>query len=85
MIRNLFYKITADSSAKTIYIFLRERYFSAKMLAHLKHTENSVLLNGNPVFLNTVLKENDELEIVYSEDDESLNIIPVDLDFKIVY
>jgi len=85
MVRNINYKIRTEDSDKTIYIFLRERFFSAKMLAHLKHTENSVLLNGQPVFLNTLLKSEDVLTVVYCEDDESENIIPVNLSFKIVY
>ena len=85
MLRKINYKISPEHSGKTIYIFLRERYFSAKMLAHLKHTENSIIHNGTPVFLNTILHEGDELTVVYTEDDESENIIPVDLPFEIVY
>lgn len=85
MTRTINYSITADDKDKTINAFLRERYFCSKMITHLKHTDNSVLLNGAPVFLNTVLKVGDTLSIVYVEDDESENIIPVDLPFEIVY
>lgn len=85
MIRTINYSISADENGKTIYNYLKERYFCTKMITHLKHTDNSVLLNGIPVFLNTALSANDNLTIVYSEDDESMNIVPVALTFKIVY
>lgn len=85
MTRKIDYKITSNDAHKTIYIFLRERYFSAKMLAYLKHLESSVLLNGKPVFLNSILNPDDLLTIIYSEDTVSENIIPVSLDFEIVF
>lgn len=85
MTRKIDYKITHSDANKTIYVFLRERYFSAKMLAYLKHLDDSVLLNGKPVFLNSILNENDTLTIVYSENTVSENIIPVKLNFDIVY
>lgn len=85
MIRNIAYTIDDSNAGKTIYIFLRERFYSAKMLAYLKHLDDSIILNGNSVFLNTVLKSGDNLLVKYSENDESENIIPVDLPFEIVY
>lgn len=85
MTRNILYEITKDDENKTIIAYLRERYFCTKILTHLKHTDGSVLLNGTPVFLNTVLTSGDILTISYYEDDESANIVPIDLPFKIVY
>lgn len=85
MIRTLNYTIDEKNSNKTIYVFLREHFYTAKILAYIKHSENSVILNGKPVFLNTILDTGDTLKIIYSEEDESENIIPVDLPFKIVY
>ena len=85
MERQIIYTITDNDAGKTIHVFLREHYYPAKMITHLKHTENSVLLNGAPVFLNTILHEHNELKIIYAETDDSENIVPVNLPFKIIY
>lgn len=85
MTRIIDYLIEGKDSNKTIYIFLREHFYTAKMLAYIKHSENSVILNGEAVFLNTILSDGDALRIVYSEEDESENIVPVNLPFEIVY
>lgn len=85
MTRSISYKIEKKDEGKTIIEFLRNRYFCSKMLTHLKHTDNSVMLNGRAVFLNTVLSYGDELIINYYEDDDSLNIVPVNLPFTICY
>jgi len=85
MERTIKYLISSDNEGQTIYGFLKEHFFCTKMITHLKHTENSVMLNGHAVFLNTVLSPDDVLTIVYSEDDESMNIVPINLSFDIVY
>lgn len=85
MTRTINYPIAKSDAEKTIHVFLKEHYFCTKMITHLKHTDNSVLLNNAPVFLNTKMQSGDTLTIVYHEDDESLNIIPVDLSFEIIY
>jgi len=85
MERNISYIISEKDAGKTIHFFLKEHFYPAKMITLLKHTEASVMLNGVPVFLNTVLTENDNLSIIYIENDDSENIVPVNLPFKIVY
>lgn len=85
MERQIIYTIEDKDAGKTIHVFLREHYYPAKMITHLKHTENSVMLNGVAVFLNTVLCKLDNLKIIYTEVDDSENIVPVNLPFKIVY
>lgn len=85
MIRTISYTITEKDSGKNIITFLKERFFPSKMITHLKHTDNSVMLNNQAVFVNTVLSVDDELIINYVEDDESENIVCSDLSFKIVY
>ena len=85
MERQIIYTIADNDAGKTIHVFLREHYYPAKMITHLKHTENSVMLNGVAVFLNTVLCKLDSLKIIYTEVDDSENIVPVNLPFKIVY
>lgn len=85
MKRIIDYTISNNDINKTIYIYLREHFYSAKMLSYLKHIEGSIILNGTPVFLNTIIKENDLLTVIYSEDDESENIVPVEMNLDIIY
>lgn len=85
MTRIINYTASSLDEGKTIHIFLREHFFPVKIITILKHTENSVCLNGVPVFLNTKLKSRDIITINYFEEDESPNIVPVNLPFKIVY
>lgn len=85
MTRIIDYTIKPEDSGKTIQFFLREHFYPVKIITLLKHTDNSVCLNGEPVFLNTKLSRDDKLTINYIEEDDSENIVPVDLPFKIVY
>ena len=85
MTRIIDYIIKPEDSGKTIQFFLREHFYPVKIITLLKHTDNSVCLNGEPVFLNTKLSRDDKLTINYIEEDDSENIVPVDLPFKIVY
>lgn len=85
MKRIIDYTISNSDINKTIYIYLREHFYSAKMLSYLKHIEGSIILNGTPVFLNTILNIGDILTVVYSEEDESENIVPVKMNLDIVY
>lgn len=85
MDRTIIYNISSMDEGKNIHTYLSEHYYCTKIRTHLKHTENSVLLNGFPVFLNTTLHDGDILTIVFSEDSNSENIVPVDLPLKIVY
>ena len=85
MTRIIDYTIKPEDSGKTIQFFLREHFYPVKIITLLKHTNNSVCLNSEPVFLNTKLSKDDKLTINYIEEDDSENIVPVDLPFKIVY
>lgn len=85
MKRVINYTVDKSDENKTIHLFLREHFYPVKIITHLKHTDNSVCLNDVPVFLNTNLKTGDKLTINYLEDDESENIVPVNLPFKIIY
>lgn len=85
MTRIIDYTIKPEDSGKTIQFFLREHFYPVKIITLLKHTDNSVCLNSEPVFLNTKLSKDDKLTINYIEEDDSENIVPVDLPFKIVY
>lgn len=85
MNRIINYTISPSDEDKTIRTFLREHYYPVKIITYFKHTDNSVCLNGDPVFLNTLLKTADILTINYIEEDDSENIVPVPLPFKIVY
>lgn len=85
MTRIITYKIVSLDEGKTIHSYLREHFYPVKIITKLKHTDEAVCLNGMPVFLNTILHPDDELSIRFTDEEESLNIVPVNLDFKIVY
>ena len=85
MKRTLNYKIEQGDSGQTIISFLKNHYYPSKFITLLKHTEGSVCLNGVFSKLNTVLNCNDLLTINYIENDESENIVPVNLPFEIIY
>lgn len=85
MNRIINYTISENDINKTIIIYLRERFYSSKMLTHLKHTDGAVLLNNVPVFMNTQLKTGDILQINYNENETSENIIPVNLPFETIF
>lgn len=85
MERTISYKINKDYEGKKISEFLRERYYSAKILTKLRHLDNSIKLNGEYVFMNSRLKAEDIVEVIYSEKAEPSSIIPVKLPFEIIY
>lgn len=85
MTRTIFYEIKIEYEDRKISEFLKEHFYSSKFLTKLRHTENTIRLNGEFVYMNTRLKADDTLEIIYTEDPEPSSIVPVKLDFEIVY
>ncbi len=85
MNRELSYHIMECDSRKTIRDFLKEQGFSRQILIHLKQNPECVRLNGIPVFLNSVLKTGDRLNVVLVEQETSA-IPPASADeLKIIY
>lgn len=85
MKRIITYEITQKDSGKSIYTFLREHFYSYKILTFFRHQEGSILVNNTPALMKSLISSGDMLTVVYSEDDESENIIPSNLPFEIVY
>ena len=63
MKRAINYIIEKEDEGRKISGFLRGRGYSYQNLVELKKIPESVVLNGEPVFLNTRLNDRDALEI----------------------
>lgn len=85
MKRTFKYVISKDNSNITITDFLKRNGFSRHVIISLKKDTGSVVLNDKKALLNTVLKENDILNIFYNENNSSPNIVPADIPIDIVY
>lgn len=85
MERTLTYHITEDMEGLKVSHFLRRQGYSLQNLTDLKKMHESVLLNGEWVYLNQRLKNQDELVIHIQEMESSEKIPPVNLPLNIVY
>lgn len=85
MNRILEYKIEQNHNGLKLYEFLKEKGFSSHILTRLRQDDNLTLVNNKPSFLNTTIKENDEIKIVLIEEKASEKIPAINLPFNIVY
>lgn len=86
MLRNkLSLTINKDAEDLPIRFFLRDFGFSSHLLIQLKHKEHSVLLNGQPSYLNVPLKEGDLLEVILPDEESPEKLVPTDIPFGILY
>ena len=85
MKRKLIYTILADEDGMTIENYLKSKGYSHGCLVALKKTEEGIRRNGVWAYTRDILKENDVLEILFSEEVSSENIIASDLPLDIVY
>lgn len=85
MKRIINYIITEKDSGKTIYTFLREHFYSYKILTLFRHREGSILVNNSPALMKSCLIDGDCLTVIYEENDESENIVSTNLPFEIIY
>ncbi|WP_022747957.1 RluA family pseudouridine synthase [Lachnobacterium bovis] len=84
MQRILKYTITEPYINYTIEKFLLEQGYTRKIITHLKKYENSMTLNDKWAYVKNKLSLNDILVVTLTEPIEN-NIVPVKLDFKIIY
>lgn len=77
--------VRRDSSGSTIERYLERNGVSGKMMASLKKNPENVLLNGSPSKLNTVLTENDVVEVTIVEKKDETSILPWEEELDIVY
>ena len=79
------YKITEKDAGKTVGTFLLEHEYTPTCIKFLKKAENLITVNGKWEFVNKELQENDILETVFLDDENSENIPSVELPLDIVY
>lgn len=85
MNRTLIYPISEQHSGMTIQEFLKAQGFSSQNIIELKKMPESVLINGEWVYLTRKLRDGEELVIHIQENDVSEKIPPVKLPLQIVY
>ena len=85
MKRAINYIIEKEDEGRKISGFLRGRGYSYQNLVELKKIPESVVLNGEPVFLNARLNAGDALKIRIIETESSEHIPPADIPLDIVY
>lgn len=79
------YHISTTDTPSQIKSFLKKRGFSTHSMIVLKRQENSVIVNGFPVFLTYTLRPGDHLRVTLSEDASSEHVMPVELPLDILY
>lgn len=85
MKRKLIYNISPEFSGLTIETYLKSKGYSHGCLVTLKKTEEGIRRNGVWAYTRDVLQGGDELEIVFSEETSSENIVASDMPLDIVY
>lgn len=79
------YLIQQQDIQKTVEQFLLSNGYSAALIRRLRHTEQSILKNGSPVYTTYWLDEGDSLTVTLPEEHGSENIVPVPMDLDIRY
>ncbi len=85
MNRTLTYTILKTDSNTKIEHYLRNKGYSRQLLIALKQDTDSVLVNGQPRYMNERLTDGDQLTIHIREDEVSEKIEPVNLPLDILY
>ena len=88
MERIITYTISTGESGENVLGFLRKKGFSKHILTTMKRAEQAILLNGEPAFGRTVLREGDVLRILVPEEageGSESSILPVPLPLDILY
>lgn len=85
MKRSLNYKITTEYEGATLLTFLKEMQYSSHIIAHLKRTENGIVINGIWSRVCDTLHAGDIVTITLLETESSENIVPTCLPLDIVY
>lgn len=81
----MIYLIQQQDIQKTVEQFLLSNGYSAALIRRLRHTEQSILKNGSPVYTTYRLDEGDSLAVTLPEEHGSENIVPVPMDLDIRY
>lgn len=79
------YTISQTASPISVKAFLKNQGFSGRSMILIKSQEESVLVNGTPVFMNYLMQPGDELVVRLSEEESSEYVDPVELPLDILY
>lgn len=85
MSRILEYQIEASNDGMTVLEYLKDQGYSHHILQQLKETPQGLLLNGEPPFGRTTLKEGSLLTVLLEETAPSTHILPVELPLNLLY
>lgn len=77
MERIITYTISTGESGENVLGFLRKKGFSKHILTTMKRAEQAILLNGQPAFGRTVLREGDVLRILVPEEAGTNRSLPL--------
>lgn len=79
------YLIEKPEEETAIAHFLLSRGYSSRLIVSLRNTPGSFLVNGVPAFSNRELKAGDRLAVFLNEPEGSGQIVPVPMDFSILF
>ena len=85
MERILHYDLTSENEGYKICQYLRHLGYTGQNLTELKKMRESILLNGEPCYMNRILSAGDVLTVHIQETAVSEQVVPVNLALSIVY
>lgn len=85
MDRTILYDITEQNEGITIRQLLQRFGYSHRILAHLKHTQMGICIDGKAVYMNHLLHKGELLTVRFTEGTSSVHVIPVPLPLDIIY
>lgn len=74
-----------DTDNISIKEYLKTKWYTKANINHLKEDKKGVYLNGKPAYMYELMKKGDILEIYIRSEEVSEGIVPVKLDFRVVY
>lgn len=79
------YQIEDKDAGTEILSFLRSRGFSRHILTGMKADKHAILLNSQRGYGHSLLKTGDQLQVRILETESSSKIIPIQMEFSILY
>lgn len=79
------YNISTEYDGATLLSFLKDKQYSAPIIAQLKRTERGLLINNEWARVRDILHTNDILTVQLIETESSENIVPSNLPLDIIY
>lgn len=83
--RQIAYTINENNAGASIRTFLRQKEYSRQVIVRLKKTQGGILHNGSWAHVNELLEPGDTLTVTLADEPANPDILPVPLQFGIVY